>query len=147
MQLRLQGLEEFVRRAGRPEQEIAVAAENRAYQLSERQAKAILDMRLNRLTGLEQDKIVTEFNELLELIRDLGEILARPERLDGVIKEEILAIREEFATPRKCEITYDDGEMSIEDLVDDKELVVVLTQAGYAPTVAAIEGPTSGSAV
>src|SRR6185503_19019612 len=66
------------------------------YHLSEVQAQAILDMRLHRLTGLEQDKIVDEYKELLEAIRDLGDILARPERLTQVVRDELIKVREEY---------------------------------------------------
>ena len=114
------------------------------YEFSEVQANDILDMQLRQLTRLSRIDLETELEDTRASIEDLRDILARPERLDGVIKEEILAIREEFATPRKCEITYDDGEMSIEDLVDDKELVIVMTQAQYVKAVPAGSFKTQG---
>ena len=77
-------------------------------------------------------------------IVDLEEILVRRSELRQVIKDELSAIREEFATPRVCELTYDDGEMSIEDLVDDKELVIVMTEAQYVKAVPAAAFKTQG---
>jgi DNA gyrase subunit A len=114
------------------------------FEFSEVQANDILDMQLRQLTRLSKIDLETELENIRESIEDLQDILARPERLNNVIKEEIMAIREEFATPRVCEITYDDGEMSIEDLVDDKELVIVMTQAQYVKAVAADSFKTQG---
>ena len=105
-----------------------------AYRLSEAQAQAILDLRLHRLTGLEQDKIVTEFTELLEQIRDLGEILARPERLLAVIREELTAIKEAYGDARRTQIVADQSDVTIEDLIERQDLVVTLSHAGYAKT-------------
>ena len=107
------------------------------FEFTEIQANDILDMQLRQLTRLSRIDLDTELDDIRASIEDLQDILARPERLNGVIKEEILAIKEEFATPRLCAITFDDGEMSIEDLVDDKELVIVMTQAQYVKAVPA----------
>ncbi|WP_040492946.1 DNA gyrase subunit A [Ilumatobacter nonamiensis] len=114
------------------------------FEFSEVQANDILDMQLRQLTRLSRIDLETELEDIRASIEDLQDILARPERLNSVIKDEITAIREEFATPRKCEITYDDGEMSIEDLVDDKELVIVMTQAQYVKAVPAGSFKTQG---
>lgn len=114
------------------------------FDFSEVQANDILDMQLRQLTRLSRIDLETELEDIRASIEDLQDILARPERLNGVIKEEIIAIKEEFATPRICEITYDDGEMSIEDLVDDKELVIVMTQAQYVKAVPAGSFKTQG---
>ena len=114
------------------------------FEFSEVQANDILDMQLRQLTRLSRIDLETELEDIRASIEDLQDILARPERLNGVIKDEISAIREEFATPRKCEITYDDGEMSIEDLVDDKELVIVMTEAQYVKAVDAGSFKTQG---
>lgn len=114
------------------------------FDFSEIQANDILDMQLRQLTRLSRVDLETELEDIRASIEDLQDILARPERLNSVIKDEIMAIREEFATPRKCEITYDDGEMSIEDLVDDKELVIVMTQAQYVKAVPADSFKTQG---
>jgi DNA gyrase subunit A len=114
------------------------------FEFSELQANDILDMQLRQLTRLSRIDLETELVSVLELITDLQEILDNPGRLDSVIREEITAIRAEFATPRVCEITYDDGEMSIEDLVDDKELVIVMTEAQYVKAVPAGSFKTQG---
>jgi DNA gyrase subunit A len=104
----------------------------RGYRLSETQAQAILDMRLHRLTGLEQDKIVAEYQELLTLIVDLSDILARPERLTQVIREELVAIREQYGDARRTEINRDHLDLSTEDLIEPQDVVVTLSHAGYA---------------
>jgi DNA gyrase subunit A len=105
-----------------------------AYRLSEAQAQAILDLRLHRLTGLEQDKVVSEFTELLEQIRDLGEILARPDRLLAVIRGELTALKEAFGDARRTQIVADQSDVTIEDLIERQDLVVTLSHAGYAKT-------------
>ena len=102
------------------------------YRLSEVQAQAILDLRLHRLTGLEQDRIVTEFGELLDLIRDLGDILARPQRLLEVIRAELTEIRANYADARRTEIVHDQDDVTIEDLIERQDVVVTLSHAGYA---------------
>jgi DNA gyrase subunit A len=107
------------------------------FEFSEAQAIDILDMQLRQLTRLSRIDIETEIAELLERILELQSILDDPVKLRQVIKTEMTAIRDEFATPRVCKLTHDSGDMSVEDLVDDKELVVVMTQAGYVKTVAA----------
>jgi len=102
------------------------------YHLSEVQAQAILDLRLHRLTGLEQDKILAEYGELLELIRDLCDILARPERLLEVIRQELLAIREQYGDARRTRIEADESDLTIEDLITPEDVVVTLSHGGYA---------------
>jgi DNA gyrase subunit A len=102
------------------------------YYLSEVQAQAILDLRLHRLTGLEQEKIVQDFSELLELIADLLAILESPDRLMEVIREELEEIKEKFGDERKTEITTTRVDLSIEDLIQEEEVVVTLSYAGYA---------------
>ena len=104
----------------------------RGYRLSEVQAQAILDMRLHRLTGLEQDKIVSEYRELLERVLDLSEILASPERLRSVIRNEIVEIREAYGDARRTEISLDHLNLSTEDLIEPQDVVVTLSHAGYA---------------
>jgi DNA gyrase subunit A len=102
------------------------------YRLSGDQAQAILDMRLNRLTGLEQDKIVAEFRELLESIRDLGDILGRPERLTLVVRTELVDIAAKYGDARRTEINRDHLDLSTEDLIEPQDVVVTLSHAGYA---------------
>jgi DNA gyrase subunit A len=107
------------------------------YEFSELQAVDILDMQLRQLTRLSRIDLEQEIADLLTRITDLQAILDDPITLRGVIKSEMLAIKEEFATPRKCAITLDTGDMSIEDLVEDKELVIVMTEAQYVKAVPA----------
>jgi DNA gyrase subunit A len=107
------------------------------FEFSQVQAEYILDMPLGRLTRLARIELDQEIDDLRQRITDLEAILADDVLLRQVIKDELLAVKESFATPRVCEITYDDGEMSIEDLVDDKELVIVMTEAQYVKAVPA----------
>jgi DNA gyrase subunit A len=105
---------------------------NGQYRLSEAQAQAILDMRLNRLTGLEQDKIVAEYQELLAGIADLGDILARPERLTQVVRNELIEIRDAYGDARRTEINREHLDLSTEDLIEPQDVVVTLSHTGYA---------------
>jgi DNA gyrase subunit A len=102
------------------------------YRLTEDQAQAILDMRLQRLTGLEQDKISDEYKELLALIQDLGDILARPERLLAVIRAELLEMKAMYGDKRRTEINVDHTDLTIEDLIEPQDVVVTLSHGGYA---------------
>ncbi len=101
------------------------------YHLSEVQVQAILDLRLHRLTGLEQDKIRDEYLELLNRIRDLLDILASYPRLMTVIREELVAIRDQYGDARRTEIVEDSADLSMEDLIAEEEMVVTFTHAGY----------------
>jgi DNA gyrase subunit A len=114
------------------------------FEFSEVQAVDILDMQLRQLTRLSRIDLETELADVRARITELESILADDAKLRAVIKEEMLAIKEEFATPRKCELTYDAGEMSIEDLTDDKELVIVMTEAQYVKSVPASSFKTQG---
>ncbi|HSN69976.1 MAG TPA: DNA gyrase subunit A, partial [Steroidobacteraceae bacterium] len=102
------------------------------YRLSETQAQAILDLRLNRLTALEQDKIWAEYRDLIAQIQDLGDILARPERLLDVIRGELGEIRDAYGDDRRTEIRQDHSDLTIEDLIEQQDVVVTLSHAGYA---------------
>ena len=135
MKLSLKGLEEFVKRAGRPEAEINTAKARGEYFLSERQAKAILEMRLSRLTGLEREKLATEYGELCERIKELEAILGSEELLLDVIVQELDEIRERYGDERRTEIVETEGDISIEDLVPDEEVVVTVSHAGYIKRV------------
>lgn len=105
------------------------------YKLSPEQAQAILEMRLNRLTGLEQDKIVAEHKELTVLIGQLLEILQNVTRLMEVIREELVAVRDEFGDKRRTEImAVEEGDVLIEDLIPDEDVVVTLSHEGYVKT-------------
>ena len=114
------------------------------FEFTEIQATDILEMRLSQLTRLSRIDLQTELDDVQARIIELQSILDSPEKLRGVIKSEMTAIKEEFATPRVCPITYDSGEMSIEDLVDDKELVIVMTEAQYVKAVPAASFKTQG---
>jgi len=100
---------------------------NGRYALSEAQVNQILDLRLYQLTGLEIDKVEAEYKKLLEVIRDLLDILAREERVMGIIKAELQAIKEKYATPRLTEIVPEEGEISIEDLVANEPVIITIT--------------------
>ena len=101
------------------------------YYLTEQQAQAILDLRLNKLTGLEHEKILSEYKELLDLIAELLHILGSPERLMEVIREELEKIRDEFGDERRTEITAASHDIDIEDLIEREEVVVTLSREGY----------------
>jgi DNA gyrase subunit A len=101
------------------------------FAFTEIQAKAILDMRLQRLTGLERDKIDNEYNELMLLIEELRSILMDDSKKYRIIKEEVIKIKEEFGDKRRTEITDARVEIGIEDLIKDEEVVVTLTEKGY----------------
>ena len=101
------------------------------YRLSDVQAQAILELRLQRLTGLEQDKIVGEYREVMELIADLLDILARPERISTIIGEELVAVKNQYGDPRRSEIVLSTSDISIEDLIAPEDMVVTLSHGGY----------------
>ncbi|GGE61886.1 DNA gyrase subunit A [Paenalcaligenes hominis] len=104
------------------------------YRLSETQAQEILNMRLQRLTGLEQDKIVGEYKDVMERIADLLDILARPERVTQIISDELIALKEEFSSEkdvRRSEIEFNATELDTEDLITPMDMVVTLSHEGY----------------
>ena len=101
------------------------------YRLSEAQAQAILELRLQRLTGLEQDKIVGEYREVMDIITDLLDILARPERITAIIGDELTAVRNQFGDPRRSELVMNTAEINIEDLITPEDMVVTLSHTGY----------------
>ncbi|MFZ9479225.1 MAG: DNA gyrase subunit A, partial [Steroidobacteraceae bacterium] len=111
---------------------VGLQSDGSGYRLSEVQAQAILDMRLNRLTGLEQDKIVGEYAELLTEIIDLTDILARDERLIEVVRAELIAIRDEYGDMRRTEINRDHIDLATEDLIEPQDVVVTISHSGYA---------------
>jgi DNA gyrase subunit A len=118
--------------ATRPEGLDAVYGLSKAgYRLSEAQAQAILDMRLQKLTGLEQEKIRAEYKEILERIADLLDILRSHERLMRVIREELVQIREQYGDARRTEIRAEAVDLSLEDLIAPEDVVVTLSHAGY----------------
>ncbi|WP_028387614.1 DNA gyrase subunit A [Legionella fairfieldensis] len=101
------------------------------YRLSPNQAQAILELRLHRLTALEQDKIISEFEELLGVIKELLTILASPERLMEVIREELIEVKSQFGDARRTEITASQEDLTIEDLITEENVVVTLSHQGY----------------
>jgi DNA gyrase subunit A len=101
------------------------------YRLSDVQAQEILQMRLQRLTGLEQDKIVNEYKEVMDLITDLLNILATPSRVTQMISEELAAIRQQFGDNRRSEIVHNAQDLSLEDLITPQDVVVTLSHTGY----------------
>ncbi|MFO0674578.1 MAG: DNA gyrase subunit A [Polyangiaceae bacterium] len=131
MALPLEGLEGFVRRAGRPESEIETAKKRGQYFLSERQAKAILEMRLSKLTGLEQEKLAAEYGELCGIIARLRAILADENLLRDVIVMELEEIRGKYADKRRTEILQTEAEINDEDLIQEEDMVVTISHAGY----------------
>ncbi len=102
------------------------------YRLSPVQAKAILDLQLHRLTGLEQDKIIKEYKEILDKIKELSDILADPDKLLEVIRSELRDIRDAFGDARRTEIVQDHSDLSVEDLIPQEDVVVTLSHGGYA---------------
>jgi DNA gyrase subunit A len=102
------------------------------YRLSPAQAQAILDLRLHRLTGLEQDKIIEEYQEILKTIKELLEILADSKRLMQVIREELLEVQTQFGDERRTQILTDHDDLSLEDLITPEDVVVTLSHEGYA---------------
>ena len=101
------------------------------YRLSDTQAQAILDLRLQRLTGLEQDKILAEYREVMAQIADLLDILSRPERVTQIISDELRAIREQFGDARRSEIVVNAEDLCLEDLITPTDVVVTLSHGGY----------------
>jgi len=101
------------------------------YRFSERQADAILELRLYQLTGMEIDKVRAEYATLVETIRDLLDILSREERVMNIIKDELLALKAKYATPRRTEIAPDEGEINIEDLIANEGCIITITHGGF----------------
>ncbi|WP_367692897.1 DNA topoisomerase (ATP-hydrolyzing) subunit A [Helicobacter pylori] len=118
-----------------PSPEAAKNALMERFTLSEIQSKAILEMRLQRLTGLERDKIKEEYQNLLELIDDLNGILKSEDRLNGVVKTELLEVKEQFSSPRRTEIQESYESIDIEDLIANEPMVVSMSHKGYVKRV------------
>jgi DNA gyrase subunit A len=129
-------VEEMLKRAAsdasRPEGlGVEFGLQKNGYRLSDAQAQAILEMRLQRLTGLEQDKIVAEYRELIERIADFLDLLAKPARIAVVIAEELKAIKQQYGDKRKSEIVEQAEDLSMEDLIASADVVVTFSHAGY----------------
>ncbi|HTN93684.1 MAG TPA: DNA gyrase subunit A [Gallionella sp.] len=114
-----------------PEFGLVGTGKTAGYHLSDAQAQAILELRLQRLTGLEQDKIVSEYREVMDKITDLLDILARPERVTQIIHDELVAMKSQFGDKRRSEIITHTQDMSMEDLIAPEDVVVTLSHGGY----------------
>ncbi len=101
------------------------------FELTDIQAKAIVEMRLRQLTGLEQDKLRSEYEEIMKLIIDLKDILEKKERRMEIIKEELVVVREKYGDERRSTIEYAGGDLSIEDMIADEKVVITISHAGY----------------
>ena len=112
----------------------SIGLKGKTYQLSEIQAQAILDMRLQRLTGLEQDRLIQEYEEIIDHIAYLLGILTDPQKLVGVVKDELLEIQEKYADDRRTEIQESMADLSVEDLIAPEDRVVTISHEGYAKT-------------
>ena len=112
------------------------------FKLSEIQAKAIVEMRLRQLTGLEQDKLRTEYNDIIATIADLKDILGDKERRMSIIKEELQEVKTKYGDARRSEINYAGGSLSIEDMIPDEQVVITISHAGYIKTTALSEYKT-----
>ena len=128
----LEGVNAEISRPDDLPKELGLTADG--YRLSDVQAQAILDMRLQKLTGLEQEKIISEYRELLDRIADLLDVLARPQRLLDVIRTELEEIRERYGDARRSVIIEDKLDLTLEDLITEQDVVVTLSHAGYAKT-------------
>jgi DNA gyrase subunit A len=114
-----------------PQYGLVGKGKTRGYFLSDAQAQAILELRLQRLTGLEQDKIVGEYREVMDKITDLLDILAKPERVTQIIHDELVAVKAQFGDKRRSEIITHTQDMSMEDLIAPEDVVVTLSHGGY----------------
>jgi DNA gyrase subunit A len=114
-----------------PQFGLIVAGNERFYHLSDAQAQAILELRLQRLTGMEQDKIIGEYREVMDKIADLLDILAKPERVTAIIGDELAAVKTQFGDKRRSEIVTHTHDMSMEDLIPPEDVVVTLSHGGY----------------
>ena len=103
----------------------------KGYRLSDSQAQAILELRLQRLTGLEQDKVVGEYKDVMDKIADLLDILAKPERITKIIADELAAVKKQFGDKRRSEIVVNTQDLSMEDLIAPEDVVVTLSHTGY----------------
>ncbi|MGC1516760.1 MAG: DNA gyrase subunit A [Maribacter sp.] len=112
------------------------------FKLSEIQAKAIVEMRLRQLTGLEQDKLRTEYNEIILTIADLKDILEKKERRMQIIKDELLEVKEKYGDERRSEINFAGGDLSMEDMIPDEQVVITISHAGYIKRTALSEYKT-----
>lgn len=114
------------------------------FKLSELQARAIVEMRLRQLTGLEQDKLRSEYEEIIKTIADLKDILAHKERRMEIIKQELIEVKEKYGDTRRSEINYAGGDLSMEDMIPDEQVVITISHAGYIKRTPLSEYRTQG---
>ena len=119
----------IIRAASNPDDARAALMER--FKLTDAQSKAIVEMRLRQLTGLEQDKLRAEYDEVIKTIADLKDILARKERRMQIIKEELQEVKDRFGDARRSEINYAGGDLSMEDMIPDEQVVITISHAGY----------------
>ncbi|ANQ50785.1 DNA gyrase subunit A [Flammeovirga sp. MY04] len=124
--------------------EVARAELISKFEFSEIQAKAILDMRLQRLTGLEREKIIEEHKEVVALVEDLRDILARRERQMDIIKTDLIEVKEKYGDERRSRIEYNADDLDIEDLIEDKEMVITISHEGYIKRTPLIDYKSQG---
>jgi DNA gyrase subunit A len=140
----LAGMAEFLERAGRPAHELEAARQRQFVTLNGRQAQAILDMRLGRLTGLEREKLEAEYRELWSLTDYLEGLLADDGKLMAAIIDELRTIKDEFADPRRTRIVDSEGEILTEELIDEEDTIVTRTHHGYIKRTRAREYQAQG---
>jgi DNA gyrase subunit A len=114
------------------------------FKLSELQSRAIVEMRLRQLTGLEQDKLRSEYEDIIKTIADLKDILARKDRRMEIIKEELLEVKTKYGDERRSEINFAGGDLSIEDMIPDEQVVITISHAGYIKRTPLSEYRTQG---
>ena len=114
------------------------------YTFTDRQVNAILELRLYQLVALEREKIKADYDEIIEEIKDLLDILAKESRVLGIIKEELQLVKEKYGTPRKCEILPDEGEIAMEDLIANESVICTLSHRGYVKRTSASEYRVQG---
>ncbi len=140
----MRGLGGFLERAGRSKQEVDAANSSQFVHLTERQAQAILDMRLGRLTGLEREKLEAEYAELWKLTDYLEGLLADDRKLMGAIVDELSAIRSDFGDKRRTQIVDAEGEILTEELIDEEDMIVTRSHLGYMKRTPAREYSAQG---
>jgi DNA gyrase subunit A len=132
LKIALENIDEVIKIIRRSKEPVAARDELMAcFALSDKQAQAILDMRLQRLTGLEREKLLEEYDRFVKTIQELKEILSDEQRIYQIIKDELKEIKKEYADPRRTEITGAAQDLSLEDLIQDEEMVVTISHGGY----------------
>ena len=131
VQEKMTGMSQFLKRAGRPQDEVDKVSEQDFVFLTPRQAKAVLDMRLGKLTGLEREKLESEYKALWVKIDNLNTLLSNDEKLTTTIVEELTVIREQFGDERRTEISHEEGQIDTEDLITSEDMIITTTHLSY----------------